>query len=55
MEAFVGAAVAALTVVDMGKSMDRGMVIEGLRLIEKEGGRSGHYLANGAKKGGGKR
>jgi len=55
MEAFVGAAVAALTVVDMGKSVDRGMVIEGLRLIEKEGGRSGHYLAGGAKKGGGKR
>ena len=51
MEAFVAAAVAALTVVDMGKSVDRGMVIEGLRLIEKEGGRSGHYHAARAKRG----
>lgn len=45
MEALVAVAVAALTVIDMGKSIDPSMVVEGLRLIEKEGGRSGHYLA----------
>ena len=45
MEAFTAAAVAALTVVDMGKAIDRGIVIESIRLIEKKGGRSGHYIA----------
>lgn len=45
MEALTAAAVAALTVIDMGKAVDRGMVVEGLRLIEKRGGRSGHYRA----------
>jgi cyclic pyranopterin phosphate synthase len=45
MEALTAVAIAALTVIDMGKSVDKGMVVEGLRLLEKEGGRSGHYLA----------
>lgn len=45
MEALTAAAVAALTVYDMGKSIDRGMVIEGVRVIEKRGGRSGTWRA----------
>jgi cyclic pyranopterin phosphate synthase len=45
MEALTAAAVAALTVIDMGKAVDKGMVIEGLRLLEKRGGRSGEYRA----------
>lgn len=45
MEALTAAAVAALTVIDMGKAVDKGMVIEGLRVIEKRGGRSGEYRA----------
>lgn len=43
MEAFVAASVAALTIYDMCKSVDRGMVIEQVQLEEKSGGRSGHY------------
>jgi cyclic pyranopterin phosphate synthase len=46
MEALVAAAIAALTVIDMGKSIDRGIIVEDLRLIEKEGGRSGRYAAS---------
>jgi cyclic pyranopterin phosphate synthase len=49
MEALTAAAVAALTVVDMGKAIDRGMVIEGLRVLEKRGGRSGNWRAPGAR------
>ena len=45
MEALTAVAVAALTVIDMGKAVDKGMVIEGLRLLEKTGGRSGRYVA----------
>jgi cyclic pyranopterin monophosphate synthase len=45
MEALTAAAVAALTVYDMCKAADRGMVISGLRLVEKRGGRSGVYRA----------
>jgi len=41
MEALTAAAVAALTVVDMAKSADRWMVVEGLGLVRKSGGRSG--------------
>jgi cyclic pyranopterin phosphate synthase len=37
--------VALLTVYDMAKALDRGMVIEGIRLLLKEGGRSGRYEA----------
>jgi cyclic pyranopterin phosphate synthase len=39
MEALTAVAVAALTVIDMGKAVDRAMVIEEIRLIEKTGGR----------------
>jgi cyclic pyranopterin phosphate synthase len=45
MEALTAVAVACLTVYDMVKAVDRGMRIEGIRLIEKRGGRSGHYRA----------
>lgn len=48
MEALLAVAIAALTVIDMGKSIDRAMTVEGLRMLEKEGGRSGHFVA-GAK------
>lgn len=43
MEALTAASVAALTLYDMCKAVDRGMVIEGIRLLEKDGGRSGHW------------
>src|SRR5271170_2948867 len=43
MEALTAVAVACLTVYDMVKALERGMRIEGIRLIEKRGGRSGHY------------
>lgn len=43
MEALTAAAVAALTVYDMLKAMDRSMVIGGVRLLEKRGGTSGPY------------
>jgi len=45
MEALTAVAVAALTVIDMGKAVDRSMVIESVRLLEKSGGRRGDYLA----------
>jgi cyclic pyranopterin phosphate synthase len=45
MEALSAAAVAALTVYDMCKAVERGMVIENLRLLEKQGGRSGRWRA----------
>jgi len=45
MEALVAVSVAALTIYDMCKSYDRGMRIEAIQLIEKSGGRSGHYRA----------
>jgi cyclic pyranopterin phosphate synthase len=41
MEALTAAAVAALTVVDMAKSADRWMTVEGVELVRKEGGKSG--------------
>ena len=41
MEALVAASVAALTVYDMCKAIDRGMEVTGVRLLEKSGGRSG--------------
>ena len=43
MEALTAVSVAALTVYDMCKAIDRGMVIDGVRLIHKAGGRSGDY------------
>ena len=45
MEALTAAAVAALTVYDMCKAVDRGMEISDLRLLEKSGGKSGTYRA----------
>jgi len=45
MEALTAAAVAALTVYDMCKSMDRGMRVEGLRVVHKSGGASGTWDA----------
>ena len=47
MEALTAVSVACLTVYDMVKAVERGMRIEGIRLIEKRGGRSGHYRAKG--------
>jgi cyclic pyranopterin phosphate synthase len=41
MEALVAVAAAALTIYDMLKSVDRGMVVGRVRLLEKRGGRSG--------------
>jgi len=43
MEALTAASVAALTVYDMVKAVDKTMVIEGLAVVEKRGGRSGAY------------
>ena len=43
MEALTAAAVGLLTIYDMCKAVDRGMRIEGVRLLEKSGGRSGHF------------
>ena len=45
MEALTGAQVALLTIYDMCKAVDRGMVIGDIRLIEKSGGKSGHWQA----------
>ncbi len=45
MEALTAASVAALTIYDMCKAVDRGMVIEQVRLLEKLGGKSGHWVA----------
>lgn len=44
MEALTAVAAAGLTIYDMCKAVDRGMVIGGMRLMEKSGGRSGHYI-----------
>jgi cyclic pyranopterin monophosphate synthase len=48
MEALTAVAVACLTVYDMIKAVERGAVIEGIRLVEKSGGKSGHYRAGEA-------
>ncbi len=45
MEALTAVTVAALTIYDMCKAVDRGMLIEKTRLVEKSGGKSGHFLA----------
>ncbi len=44
MEALTGASVALLTIYDMCKSIDRSMEITNIRLLEKDGGKSGRYL-----------
>jgi cyclic pyranopterin monophosphate synthase len=48
MEALTAVSVACLTVYDMIKAVERGAVIEGIRLVEKSGGKSGHYRAGEA-------
>jgi cyclic pyranopterin monophosphate synthase len=48
MEALTAVSVACLTVYDMIKAVERGAVIEGIRLVEKSGGKSGHYRAREA-------
>jgi cyclic pyranopterin phosphate synthase len=45
MEALTAVAVAALTVYDMCKAIDRGIEITNIRLLEKSGGKSGAYRA----------
>jgi cyclic pyranopterin phosphate synthase len=45
MEALTAASLALLTVYDMAKALDKGMVIEGVRLLEKTGGKSGDWRA----------
>ena len=45
MEALTAVSVACLTIYDMVKAVERGMRIEGIRLIEKLGGKSGRYRA----------
>lgn len=43
MEALTAVSVAALTIYDMAKAVDRGMIIGGIRLVEKRGGKSGEW------------
>lgn len=45
MEALTAASVTALTLYDMCKAVDKGMVIRSVRLLEKQGGKSGHWFA----------
>jgi len=47
MEALMAAGMAALTVYDMCKAAERGIVVDNIRLVEKTGGRSGYYLREG--------
>ncbi len=46
MEAMTAASVALLTIYDMAKSIDKAMVIDGVRLLSKTGGKSGNWYAN---------
>jgi cyclic pyranopterin phosphate synthase len=46
MEALTAVSVACLTIYDMLKAADKGMIIRDVRLLEKSGGRSGHFKAN---------
>ena len=45
MEAMTACLIALLTIYDMAKALDKAMVIEDVRLIEKQGGKSGHWRA----------
>ena len=45
MEALTAVAAALLTVYDMCKAVDRGMRLERMQLLEKKGGKSGHWVA----------
>jgi len=44
MEAMHAASIALLTIYDMCKAIDKSMVIDGVRLMEKSGGKSGHFV-----------
>jgi len=46
MEALTGVSVALLTIYDMCKAVDRGMAMSDIRLLEKQGGRSGHWRSS---------
>jgi cyclic pyranopterin phosphate synthase len=46
MEALTAVSVAALTLYDMCKAVDKSMTIDGVRLLDKQGGRSGHWQAD---------
>ncbi|WP_425993678.1 cyclic pyranopterin monophosphate synthase MoaC [Afipia sp. DC4300-2b1] len=46
MEALTAVSVACLTIYDMVKAVERGIQIDAIRLVEKKGGKSGHYLAD---------
>ena len=46
MEALTGVSVALLTIYDMCKAVDRGMVMGEIKLLEKQGGKSGHWQAS---------
>ncbi|MBB3941026.1 cyclic pyranopterin phosphate synthase [Novosphingobium fluoreni] len=48
MEAITAVTIALVTIYDMAKALDKAMVIEDVRLIEKRGGKSGHWLADRA-------
>jgi cyclic pyranopterin phosphate synthase len=50
MEAMTAVSLACLTIYDMAKAIDRGMSIEGVRLIEKRGGKSGEWRASQEKR-----
>jgi cyclic pyranopterin phosphate synthase len=50
MEALTAVSLACLTVYDMAKAIDRGMSIEGVRLVEKRGGKSGEWRASKEKR-----
>ena len=45
MEALTATSVGLLTIYDMAKAVDRGMRIDNIRLLEKSGGKSGHWIA----------
>ena len=47
MEALTAVQVGLLTIYDMCKAVDRGMEMTGVRLLEKQGGKSGHWVAQG--------
>jgi cyclic pyranopterin monophosphate synthase len=54
MEAFVAVATAGLTIYDMCKAIDRGMVISNIHLVKKSGGKSGKYRVRSKRWGEGK-
>ena len=51
MEALTAVSIALLTIYDMAKALDKGMVIEQVRLIEKRGGKSGTWRADEGRQG----